>query len=85
MEPPKKTTFPPEFLKIIFTSYIYTNHNHIFGKNVKYLYRFFAAIFASFRFRRKFEKNTLPKEFFSEIWLILEDHEYINIAEIKLE
>ena len=29
-------------------------------------------------------KTTFPKEFFNEIWLKLEDHEYIYIAEIKL-
>ena len=38
---------------------------------------------ASFWFRRKFETNTFPKEFFNEIWLKLGDHRYINIAEIK--
>ena len=31
----------------------------------------------------KFEKNTFPKKFFNEIWLKLEDYEYIAIAEIK--
>ena len=31
----------------------------------------------------KIWKNTFPKEFFNEIWLKLEDHQYIYIAEIK--
>ena len=31
----------------------------------------------------KIWKTTFPKEFFNEIWLKLEDHEYIDIAEIK--
>ena len=30
-------------------------------------------------------KITFPKEFFDEIWLIVGDHECINIAEINLE
>ena len=29
-------------------------------------------------------KNTFPKEFFNEIWVIIGDYEYINIAEIKI-
>ena len=32
----------------------------------------------------KIWKTTLPKEFFNEIWVILGDYEYINIAEIKI-
>ena len=92
MDPPKKTTFPPEFLNHFYTICIYTNHNHISGKK----YNFYTISkrrpnnrfhFASFRFRRKFEKKkkktTFPKEYFNEIWLKLGDHEYINIAEIK--
>ena len=31
----------------------------------------------------KIWKTTFPKEFFNEIWLKLEDHEYNDIAEIK--
>ena len=45
--------------------------------------------FASFRFWPKFEKknkkkqkNTLPKEFFNEIWLKVGEHKYIYITEI---
>ena len=40
--------------------------------------------FALFRFWSKFEKkkNTLPKEFFNEIWLKVGEHEYIYITEI---
>ena len=30
------------------------------------------------------KKNTFPKEFFNEIWLKLEDHDYINIAGKKI-
>ena len=30
-------------------------------------------------------KTTFPKEFFSEFWLIIRQHEYIYIAEIKME
>ena len=39
--------------------------------------------FASFLFWQKFQKNTFLKSFFNEIWLKIEDHEYINIAKIK--
>ena len=38
--------------------------------------------FASFRFWPKFEKTTLQKEFFNEIWLKVGKHEYIYITEI---
>ena len=36
-----------------------------------------------FQFRRKFEKK-FKKEFFNEIWLMMSDNEYINIAETKI-
>ena len=29
-------------------------------------------------------KPSFPKEFLNEIWLIIEDHEYFNIAEMKI-
>ena len=32
----------------------------------------------------KIWKTTFPKEFFNEIWVILGDYEYINIAEMKI-
>ena len=34
MEPPRKTTFPLEFLNYLYTICIYTNHNHISGKKI---------------------------------------------------
>ena len=47
--------------------------------------------FASFQFQQKFKKpkkkkkkNPFPRDFFNEIWLIIGDHEFINIAEIKI-
>ena len=96
MEPPKKTTFPPEFL-MLFTQYIYTNHNHISGKKYKLFVPFQNGgqvtnfHFASFRFRAKLKKKKtkkkkkkhFPKRIFYEIWLKLGDHKYINIPEIK--
>ena len=92
MGPPKKTTFPAEFCDEYYTIYLYTKNNHIQAK--EFPPRFFVSqwrpndrfLSASFRFRQKFKKkkNTFPKEFFNEIWLIIGDYEYINIAEIKI-
>ena len=42
-----------------------------------------ASLFHISLISAKIWKTTFPKEFFSEIWLIIGDHEYINIAEIK--
>ena len=44
----------------------------------------------NFRFRKishvtKIWKTTFPKEFFSEIWLKVGEHEYIYIFEMKFE
>ena len=39
--------------------------------------------FTSFQFRRK-KKTPLPKEFVNEIWLIIRDHDYINLAELQI-
>ena len=33
--------------------------------------------------KKQKKKHTFPKEFFIEIWLMIGDREYINIAEIK--
>ena len=35
--------------------------------------------------RPKFEKKTVPVEFFNEIWLKVGEHEYIYIFEKKIE
>ena len=87
MEPPKKTTFPPEFFDYFDTIYgIYTNHNHIPAKSLKCLYCFKMTAKYRFSFRvismilAKTWKTTFPKEFFDEIWLKLGDHEYISIC-----
>ena len=32
---------------------------------------------------KKISKNTFPKEFFNEFWVIVEDYEYIYIIEVK--
>ena len=37
------------------------------------------------KFMTKNGKTTFPKEFFLEIWLIIEDYKYNYTAEIKLE
>ena len=43
-------------------------------------------IFASRHFdQKKKKKNTFQKEFFSEIWLLIRDYEYIYITEIKMD
>ena len=69
----------------------YTNHNHITAEKKKKKFtvskwrpnnRFSAHVIS---ISAKISKNTFPKEFFNEIWLKLEDHEYNNIAEIKFE
>ena len=70
------------------------NQNHIPAKKFKIFVPFQNSgqitdffYFVSFWFRRKFEKKTkkttFPKKIFNEIWLKLEDHKYINIAEIN--
>ena len=69
MEPPKKTTFPPEFFNYLYPMYIYTNRNHISGeKNKRYvLFQNGGQItdfhFATFRFWPKFE-NHFPEGIF---------------------
>ena len=37
------------------------------------------------KFPAKNWKTAFPKEFFNKIWLIIEEHKYIYIAEIKFE
>ena len=41
--------------------------------------------FRNIKFQTKNGKNTFPKEFFLEIWLIIEDCKYNYTAEIKFE
>ena len=48
---------------------IFVSHHFDFGDNLK---------------KKKKKKKTFPQEFFNKIWLIIGDHEYINIAEIKI-
>ena len=40
--------------------------------------------FVSFQFWRKFEKTLSQRNFSTKFWLIIGDHEYITIAEIKI-
>ena len=72
MEPPRETTFPPEFFNYPYTIYIYiiyTNHNHISGKKYKIFVPFQNGgqitdfHFASFQFRPKFEKTLFQRNF----------------------
>ena len=71
--------------------YSYTRKNHIQAKkSKKMIYRFKMAaklpIFMSRHFiSANIWKNTFPKEFFDEIWLIIGDNEYIYNTEMKIE
>ena len=77
--PPKKTTFPPEFCNEICTIYVCNIKNHNSGKNQNVgpfqnggqITDFY---FSSFRFWPKFEKP-LSQRNFSEIWLKVGEHE----------
>ena len=75
MKPPQKTTFPPEFCNEICTMYVRAIKNHNSAKKIVNAVPFQNGgqitdfYFVSFRFWPNFEKNTFPKEFFSEIWL----------------
>ena len=90
MGPPKKTTFPAEFFDEYYTMYLYTKNSHIQGKKYKNL--FFVSKWRPnnwFSFRvilisAKIWKTNFSKELFNEIFLIIGDHRYINIAEIKI-
>ena len=48
----------------------FVSHHFNFGKNMKK--------------KKKKKKNPFPKELFNEFWVLIEDYEYINIAEIKI-
>ena len=69
--------------------YTCTNHHHISAKKMWNTFtvskwrpnnRFSIRVIS---ISAKIWKNTFPKEFFNEIWLKLEDHEYNDIAEVK--
>ena len=90
MGPPLRKHFPAEFCDEYYTIYMYTKKNHIQAKKVpKKSLQFQNSCqmtdfrFATFRFQRKFEKKTLSQKNFKKIWPT--DHEYINIAEIKID
>ena len=78
-----RNLFPDRICDKYYTIYLYTKNNHIQAKPTKK--RFVSIISISAIVWKKKKKNTFPKEVFNEIWLIIRDHEYINIAEIKIE
>ena len=71
MEPPEKTTFPPEFCNEICIIHVRAIKKHNSAKKKLNVVPFQNGgqitdfYFASFRFR----KTTFPKEFLNEIWL----------------
>ena len=70
------------------TLYIYTLKTTIFKNKKKYENKITVSkgrpnnrlLFSVISILVKIWKNTFPKEFFNEIWLIIGKHEYINIA-----
>ena len=82
-----------EFCYEYYTIYLYTKNDHIqankYQKRItvskwQQSDRFSFHVISISRKIWKEKKNNFPKEFQNEIWPIIGDHEYINIAEIKL-
>ena len=79
----QKSTFPNEFGGEMRTTDKVIQKNQNSAKKSKIGYTITKFLIRDINFLTKNRKTTFPKEFFLEIWLIIEDCKYNYTAEIK--